>query len=411
MMLLQSKKAGTKLEAPGLLLLLFVCLLLVSCSDSSRPAVERARRLGRSQGPVTVGIADCLPAERSQLARGIKLAAAEIRSRGILKRRLKLVWANDQSSVTRGLQIAQSFADNPDICAVIGHCDSYVSVPAAIIYQYYGILMLSPLSTSCRLTARNLSLVFATIPNARAYGRALAEFCRNNDLKRILILQVDNEYGNSLANSFERECQRQAVEVVDRAVFDPLSSRNMIREKFRFWRQNHHLDALFVVAEMPAAARIVVDARAVGIDTPILGGDCFDDPDLIRKAGRAAEGVIVPSAFWLDETQPQEKKFAKKFIECYGLKPDFVAAQGYSTMMVLAQALAKAEPVTSKMVSQALKREPKWRSLISFGFNPDGSVKDAKFFFKVVQNGKFVLFSEKDAIDAGRKPAPGVTRP
>src|SRR5690606_21907617 len=56
-------------------------------------------------------------------------------------------------------------------------------------------------------------------------------------------------------------------------------------------------DAIVVSALIEAAVPLVTQARELGIDVPIVGGNGFNNPQLMADAGDAAEGVIVGAAW------------------------------------------------------------------------------------------------------------------
>lgn len=56
-------------------------------------------------------------------------------------------------------------------------------------------------------------------------------------------------------------------------------------------------DMIYMAAPVPDAAQFVRQLRAAGVDTPVYGGDGFDDPDFVEVAGAdAAEGVTFSAA-------------------------------------------------------------------------------------------------------------------
>ncbi|MCK5539287.1 MAG: ABC transporter substrate-binding protein [Deltaproteobacteria bacterium] len=376
--------------------LLVVSCLLVSCFSSENPSAQRAKRARRAQGPIVIGAASPWSETHSFLEQGIKLAVAEVNaSGGVLGRNLEVIFADDKATVSTGQLVAQQFADNPDMVAVIGHTNSYISIPVSIIYEYYGLLMLSPLSTSPRFTERKFKLVFRNIPDDVAYGLEMAHLCKKRHLKRAIIYHIDNEYGTGLANAFENECRTTDVDIVDRASYDSVSGMKVFKFQLEFWQRNYEFDTLFLAAEMPDAAEIVVYARKLGINATIIGGDYFDNLGFIKSAGEAAEGVIVPSVFQPDNPLPSVVSFVKNFKKKYGQTPGYAAEQGYDAVKVLVQAIEAVKTTEPLKVAEIMRSGKEWRGVIDdYSFNDKGNVEGRKIFFKVVKNGDFVLLSD-----------------
>ncbi len=385
-----------KLIFRNLLGLFFLSFSLVSCFSSDNPSAQRAERLRQGQGPIIIGaVSNWLESDGMQ-EKGIKLAVAEINdSGGILGRKLKLVFADDNASVATAQIVAQKFADNLDMVAVIGHTHSYISIPVSIIYEYYGLLMMSPLSTSPKLTQRNFKLIFRNIPDDVAYGVELAHFCQRRGLKRVLIYHIKNDYGTGLANAFENECRMVAVEIVDRAAYNRFSDVTILREQLAFWQRNYKFDTIFLAGEMPDAAEIVKCARELGIAAVILGDDFLDNAEFIKNSGSAAEGVIIPSVFAADNRLPSVVDFVQKFKKKYNKTPSYFAEQGYDSVKVLVQAINDAKTTEPFKIAAALRSGNVWQGVTdNYSFDMHGDVVGRKIFLKIVKDGDFVFLSD-----------------
>src|SRR5690606_39739667 len=88
-------------------------------------------------------------------SKGLDMAVAEINGAGgVLGRPLRIKRVDDRESVAEGRLAAQQLAEDREVVAVIGHLQSYVSVPAAAIYDMAGLVMIAPTSTDPRLTSQ-----------------------------------------------------------------------------------------------------------------------------------------------------------------------------------------------------------------------------------------------------------------
>jgi len=369
---------------------------LLSCSNSDNPAVQRAQRSRRAQGPIIIGAAAPWSERNNLLAEGIKLAVTEINNNGgVLNRQLKLVFADDKASVTTGQLVAQQFADNQDMIAVIGHSDGYISEPVSILYEYYGLLMLSPLSSTPKLTERGFKHIFRNIPDDFAYGIDLAHLCTRLGKKRVVICQIKNEFGTGLANAFENECLTNNIKIIDRFAYNMVSDMTEIKIKLSFWQANYKFDTIFLAAEMPAAAEIVRCARTLGINALILGSNRMYNHDFLQLAGKAAEGTIIPSIFHPKIDLPSTIDFVDSFKSRHGQIPDYAAAQGYDAVNILAQAIAAAKTTEPAKIAASMHNSKKWQGVTGpYSFDNYGNVKGRNIFFTEVRNSQFSLMPE-----------------
>jgi branched-chain amino acid transport system substrate-binding protein len=91
-------------------------------------------------------------------------------------------------------------------------------------------------------------------------------------------------------------------------------------------------------------ANIVRQARQLGIpsSTVILGTNAAISTKLAELAGPAADGVLVGSGWFVDFDAPKNKAFVDAYTAKYKSAPDTFAAQAYTSVYVLADALKRA---------------------------------------------------------------------
>ena len=141
---------------------------------------------------------------------------------------------------------------------------------------------------------------------------------------------------------------------------------------------------------MPEAGVFITQARAVGIDVPIIGGDAMDNTSLIDIGGEDAEGTIVASNFHVDDPRPVVQHFVQVFNEKIGQMPNRDAAAGYDAVRVLAHAIEQAGSTVPEAVSQVLRTMAPWEGVTGMmAFDEKGDLADDVLIAKVVRNGRF----------------------
>jgi branched-chain amino acid transport system substrate-binding protein len=368
-----------------------VLTLVAGCTGPEDPAAERAHLASKNKGEIVLGAASPWGAKRNLLWPGLEMAVLEInKGGGVDGRKIVVVRGDDDSDVSEGLKVAYRCAEDSNMTAVIGHSNSYVSIPASIVYQYHGLLMMSPLSTSAKLTRQGFGLIFRNIPDDGAFGVELADFCAFKGFERVAIYHAGNEYGQGLANAFEQQCEEKDIGIVDRLAYDTFSGPGDFRRDLANWKELYKFDAIFLAGLVPQAAEFVREARALGIDAPILGGDGLDHPMFLEIAGEAAEGVFAASNFNLHDPHPAMQKFAADFRTAYGGPPDIAAAQGYEALKILALAMDRADSTVPDDVARALIEKGPWPGLSGdFQFDENGDPTGKPIFIKVVRNGRY----------------------
>lgn len=375
-------------------LLTLLTSLLTGCSGSDNPAENRAEKAKKSSGDILIGAASPWSEKRDLLWEGISMAVDEVNQGGGLLngRKISLVKGDDKGDLTTGQIVAQSFADNENIVAVIGHSSSYISVPVSIMYEYYGIVMVSPLSTGVKLTSQGYNKIFRNIPGDSIFGEKLAEFCHRQGFNNLLIYHVNDDYGRGLSNAFEISALANGLTVLDRSDYDDLSSARNFREDIKFWRDNYSFDAIFLAGVMPKAAEFILEARKMGVTVPIVGGDTMDDPRLIDIAGNSADNVYAGTVFHADFDYPAMHEFTEKFIKKYKKDPDIAATQGYEALRIIAEGIRKSNSTVPAEIAASIHNIKSFKGVTGeLSFDKGGDVLGKPVIMKVVRDGKFVL--------------------
>ena len=98
-------------------------------------------------------------------------------------------------------------------------------------------------------------------------------------------------------------------------------------------------DAIFVPGYYTELGLIAKQARELGIDVPLLGGDGWDSEKTIEIGGKAVEGYYFSTHYAADSDSPRVQAFVSEFQAKYGATPDAMAALGYDTALILVDAL------------------------------------------------------------------------
>ncbi len=366
-------------------------LLLAACNGFQSPARQRARLARHATGDILIGAAGAWRGGGQLARKGIETAAEEINGDGgIMGRKLQILFKDDDNSVHRGKIVAQEFAENPQVVAVIGHFASAVSLAVSTLYQFNGVLMLSPMSTVPELTQRGFDLVFRCIPSDAEFARQLVDYARQKGLRKALIYHVRTIYGKGFADAVEKNAALTGLNVVDRRSFSVSDQDVLFRRDLADWKEYYDFDSIFLAGGVADAAKFLRLARSAGVSAAMLGGDLLNDPAFLRAAGAAAEGMVIITAYHPGDPDPLSKRFADRFFRKYGVLPDEMAAQGYDAVKLLAGAMEKARSTVPEEVAQALRTMKDWRGVTGITrFDRHGDVVGKGGDLVEVRGGRF----------------------
>ena len=192
-------------------------ILFTSCAIDD-PIKARNSTVSRlyKQGTVKIALANSFVQNKSKMWEAAVLAQEKINREQLCHAKLEIIKYDDGGSQISGTKTAYEIASHNDICAVIGHGYSDISMPCSLIYQYYGILTFNYISTVHGLTEKNNPFIFSNMPNDNDYGEAIANLCGKNKYKSVLIYYLENTAGTSLSNAFELNCNNYGIDVVNR---------------------------------------------------------------------------------------------------------------------------------------------------------------------------------------------------
>ncbi|MCG9966578.1 ABC transporter substrate-binding protein [Pelotomaculum terephthalicicum JT] len=344
----------------------------------------------KNKGDIAIGVAWPFASNNSMFREGVELAAKEINQGGGIKgRNIKLVMKDDEASVAAGMAVAQSFAGERQVAAVIGHRNSFVSIPASRIYEEAGLVMLSPASTAPELTSKGYRFVFRSLPSDDEIAKKMAAFCSQQGHKRMVIYYSEDSYGMGLANSFEDQAKEAGLKVVDRiSYYGDLKDLERLRNKW----QALDYDGIFIAAAMPAGAEFIADGGRVGISVPYYAGNAMDSPQLYEIGGKAAEGTVVGTIFNPDENREEVRKFVEAFTKEYNEPPGAYAAQGYDAVKLLAAAIGQAGDADAAALAASLRELKNWPGVSGYhSFDQYGNDVGDLVVIKVLRDGELQL--------------------
>ncbi|EID85751.1 ABC-type branched-chain amino acid transport system, periplasmic component [Treponema sp. JC4] len=367
---------------------LSVLSLCLSCK-SDKPALKREKvttKLFNKEKIIRIACAGSweLNVGDNLQWEGIQLACDEINANGgVDGAQVELIQYDDQITEKTGLHAAYEISNRFDISAVIGHSVSGVAVETSKVYQYYGVLMFSPMATARKLTAQGFPYVFRNIPRATIFAHTATSFCKKQGWNRMIIYYLDTLYGEDISNAFEFSCVKDEIFVVDRESYSDLDLEAQFIHMTKWLNDNFEYDAVFLVGDMPQVKDVVKTMRENGLVKPILGGDTFDHPAMEEWiVENNVRDIYAVTSYDRDAQYSAYKNFKEKFTEKYKKEPDQQAVQGYDALKIITGAMAKAHSVKAKDVSDAIRKNT-WDGLNGrYYFNKNGDIVGANIYIR-----------------------------
>jgi branched-chain amino acid transport system substrate-binding protein len=310
-------------------------------------ACERRPDAGATSesGDIVVGMYGSLTGDgasfgQSSLA-GTELAVDEINGAGGLLggRRIRLLVEDDQSRPDEAANAVTKLITQDRVVAVLGEVASRRSLAAAPVAQRYQIPMITPASTNERVTEVG-DYIFRVCFIDPFQGRVLAKFAFE-DLKarRVAILRdIQQDYSVGLTESIQKNFAALGGQVLDPVSY---SSGDADFRAILTQVRGQKPDAVFVTGYYPEAAIIVRQARELGMNMPLLGGDGWVG-DSLQNGREALNGTYLSDHYAADNPDPVVQTFVKAYRSRFSAEPDSMAALAYDSVKVLADAITRA---------------------------------------------------------------------
>lgn len=365
-------------------------LLLTACSGGNP---QKAREAWLDREEIVFGLSYPVAEIETSTGflNGVDMAVKEINKKGLLGKSLRILKKDDQGAVTTGSEVAQSFADDPEVSAVIGHWNSRVSNAVADIYNRNGMVMITPASTSPLLTTRGYRYVFRKIYDDTDYGSAMARYAARNGLDKVVVYYTDDDYGRGLANAFEDAAYENGIQVVDRTTGINGKNIDKLKDKWNAFDYN----AIFIADVMPEALEVIRTIRSAGIQAAVMGATGIDRSSFIEELGSYAEGIVMPTVFDPGEDSAEVAGFVEDYQALYDRMPDSWSAQGYETVMVLCRAIETAGSATPENIAATLAGIKDFKGVSGvLNCSLEGEITGGEIYIKTVKNGKYVYLGK-----------------
>lgn len=285
---------------------------------------------------------------------GTLLAIEEINAAGgVLGKQLKLLTEDTQCKAGESATVVNKLLARDNVVAILGEVASSRSLEAAPICQRSGIPMISPSSTNPDVTKTG-DYIFRVCFIDPFQGTVMANFAtRTLKAKRVAVFtDVKSDYSKGLARFFKERFTANGGTIT--AELDYNSGDKDFKAQLTTIRGDKP-DGVFVPGYYTEAALICLQARELGLDVPLFGGDGWESTKLLEIGKEAVEGNYFSTHYHPDVGSELSRKFVTNYKARWnGKQPDALAACGYDSALVLADALRRAGKTDGKALRDAI---------------------------------------------------------
>lgn len=321
---------------------------------------------------------------------GARLAVEELNAAGgVLGRPVELVVEDNRSVAGESATAAKKLIARDHVAVLIGECSSGRTLEAAPIAQAAGIPLITPAATNPKVTQVG-DCIFRVCFIDPFQGEVIAAFARRRlGVKRAaLLIETGAPYSVGLAEYFAKTFTALGGEIVATQRYNGADTD--FRAQLTAIRATNP-DVIFLPGYYVAAGLVAQQAKQLGLNATLLGGDGFEAPQLLEIGGTAMNGTYYSTHFATENTGEASRAFVAAYRQRHGALPNGLSALTYDAVKLAADAMTRAgttEPAKLRAALAATKDFPGVTGRTTINASRDAD-KEAAII--TVRDGKLVF--------------------
>lgn len=279
-----------------------------------------------------------------QMARkAIDLAVEEINNEGGIEgKKLIVVYEDTQLKPQVATQVAQKLITVDKVPIVVGPMASNTLLAIAPIVEKNQVVLISPSATSHEITNAG-DYIFRTVVSDIYDGTAMAQFAyRKLDFRKVAVFYVDEAGPRGVSKAFINEFKRfgGTISTEEQGTRDGTDFRTQITKL-----KDSAPYGVYFAGYAKETVIFLRQAKELGLNKQLMTHQLIDDPDVLKRAGETANGVIFTTPKLTPETGGKAvREFFEKFQNKYGEEPQNFAPNSYDAVVLIARAIKKYGP-------------------------------------------------------------------
>jgi branched-chain amino acid transport system substrate-binding protein len=248
--------------------------------------------------------------------------------------------------------IANRLIGQDKVVAAVSGSYSAPTRAAAAVFQQSKIPYVAAYAVHPDVTKEG-NWAFRGVQLGQPQGKGAAKFIADTFGKvKVAMMTMNNDFGQSIAEGFKEEASKLGLTIVKEYTFG-LGERQFGPIVASAKADNP--DVIYAIGYYFVGGPLVAQLRAGGLKQPIVAAQAFDSMKLMEIAKDAAEGIYVVGGMDRGRQTPADfQAFLTEFKKRAGYDAEAVAANCYSAVMLMADAIKRAGSTDSAKIREAL---------------------------------------------------------
>jgi branched-chain amino acid transport system substrate-binding protein len=375
-------------------------LLLASCGGgTATPSGNPATATVAAPKPdIKIGLATAKSGAANfynpQQSNGALLAVDQINAAGgIAGAKLQLIVEDDGSVRDQGITAFRKFIEQDKVVAILGPTLSAVAAGAHPVAQAAGVPVIAISNTGLGIVGKceygPCDWIFrASLGEQSAVPETVKAATQKLGLKKVVIIYGDGKFELDDLTIFKEAFKANGVTVSKEIAY---TAKDVDFAPFVTQAKGENPDAVVASSLAGPAGKILDEVAKQMPGKRVIGGNGLNSAALLSNANAGL--MVVGTAWSKASTDKTNTDFVAAYKTKFGADPDQFAAQSYTAMIVLADALKRSGTATDRAtVKKALEGVSGLATpLGAFSFTTDHDVKQPTFVM-TVKDGQFIPF-------------------
>ena len=351
-----------KLLATAISAMLAVSVVASGCGGGSKASDE-----------IKIGVVSEMTGSNAtygtSVVNGMKLALKEVNDKGgVNGKKVSIVVADSKSEPAEAANAMSKLVNQDKTPVVMGIFTSSSAIAAANVSESAKVPFLAIGATNPKVTLDDKTgkvkpNTFRVCFIDPFQGTVGANFVLNELKLKKAVIFVDNssDYSKGLASFFKQAYTSKGGEIVgEEAYLQKVTDFKAVLTKIKTMNP----EILYVPGYYEEVGKIIKQARELGMNLPIVGGDGWDSPKLSEIAGAGPlNNTFFTNHYSPDDTSPASKAFVDAYVKAYNQKPDAPAVLGYDGARLMIDAISRAGGTEGAKVSKALAETKNYKAV------------------------------------------------
>jgi branched-chain amino acid transport system substrate-binding protein len=357
---------------------------------------------------IKIGMAEALSGGAAQygvsIRNGFQLAADEINAAGgINGNKIVLVVEDEQGKKEEAINVFKKLIFQDKVLMIFGPTLSNSAQAADPIAQAAKTVVFGTSNTADGITSIGNYVFRNSVTEADVLPATLTTVKNKVGLKNVAVMYGnDDVFTKSGYDNFKKALEDLKIPVTTTETF----AKGDVDFKAQLTKiKSTNPDALVLSALLAEGGPIMVQARQLGLNVPVIGGNGMNSVKIFELApGTASNNLWIGSPWSIENKTPENTKFIEAYKTRFNVAPDQFSAQSYDAMHIVAEALKKVKLKGDLAADRNALRDAlpavqwtgatgafKFRQAKARGGKPGGYDAEQAPIVSKTENGKYII--------------------